>query len=231
MRTLLLAMAIVSPLAAETRLVGPANVPAYQPVKLKVATDLKDTGVILDVFPGDKATVERFGEDIRVYGPPGKYTVKVRVISFASKAIEEASLVVSVGEAGPDDPVRPVDPVRPDPVLPVTDPLVKSLQAALDKDTEADKLKLSKGLANVYEVGASDDILNNVKTIKQLFDAMGPAANLAGISGKIKNTQQAARDYVATKVNLAETTAITEERRKTIKDEFTRVVKALRSLK
>jgi hypothetical protein len=133
--------------------------------------------------------------------------------------------VVNIGDAPPG-------PTPPDPTPgPIDDPLIKTLQDAYDRETDADKQALRGKLAALYRAGAEATGQAGVTTWGQLFAAMRQASTTLGVSGKLPTLQAAVRDGALSTLPTEAQRPIDDAGRKQAREAFTRAAVALEGVK
>lgn len=224
-RAALFLVLLVSPLNAATlRVVGPTAVDQFKLVQLRVDGDPKDAGFIWDVFPDGIADLDESIPGRLIFtGPPGVYTVKLRVVDFTSKTITSSKLTVTIGGARPPGPT----PIPPTP----TDPLYVKVKAAYDVDPAPDKAILSAKLSVFYNTSATsktsvyDQSITTVEMLRAKVRAQEAAVltptQLSGV-----------RQVIGAELNstLPVSGPLTEEVRYKIATEFYRAAAALDAL-
>jgi hypothetical protein len=103
--SLLLALALCLPAAAEVKLKGEAVYEPHKKIVLRATDVTSAKAQFLWDVSGDADTVEA-GDRLYVWAPPGKYTVRLTAIDFEAKKVERASFSFTVsGEPTPPPPV------------------------------------------------------------------------------------------------------------------------------
>lgn len=167
---------------------------------------------------------------------PAKHYVGYLTV-VESKATNVGWLEITVGKPPPEpDPVKP-DPVKPDPPAP-TDEFTKSLLVAWTAEPP-DQRKYLPAIKNTFSAAAQVTVNDqNIKTYKQLNDVMfqvrvqatdNKVDVLNNIRGLIE--EELTKVFSNSQTGIPIDAQLTDDNRKTIKTQFTRVVKALEALK
>lgn len=144
-------------------------VPATSFAEATIKLDSKQS-VTWDVTPEPTKIVEN-GGTIYFNGPAGKYKVTATVFWIEADAVKTKKHRQDVTIGSNPDP-----PTPPDPITPVDD-FTKAVQAAYNKDADADKATNVKKLAALYKVAGTTTINDQaIKTNGQLFDTMKTAS-------------------------------------------------------
>lgn len=149
----------------------------------------------------------------------------------ASKEGEQTRVdfVVVVGNVPPGPDPGP-GPQPPDPPTP-TDPLTKALQAAYDKETDADKAKHRASLAALYRQAAEIAAKPEIATWGQLFAVMKSAAGTLGVSGKLPLFQAAVAEELKTRFPTDAARVMTTDDRVLAAQTFKRIAQAAEGVK
>jgi hypothetical protein len=132
----------------------------------------------LQVFPVE---LLRDSKTAVVTGAKGRY----RLIAWTAKGdvpSDPAICTVIIGDVPPGP-----GPVPPDP----TDPLTKTLQAAFDKESAADKAALKASLTALYRQASEVTNKPEIVTWGQLFTVIKTASGTLGTLGKLPTLQAA----------------------------------------
>lgn len=201
------------------------------------AMDVDPKAGIIWRFDKNKLDCVVVSKTVRYFvGPAGVYTIEVWTVVLDAKTgetvVDSTDVVLTIVEDGkPVDPVKPDPPTPPVPPTPVpTDPLVKAIQDGYTQDQESDKADLKTKFAAMFAAAADDKILDAAKNTLTLFNKMGELATAFGFKGKIQNTQAAVEVYLNTVVAPSER-PMTPSLKAKIKNEFTKVAKALGEVK
>lgn len=108
------------------------------------------------------ADTKKFGNGLYLVGPPGSYTIDLRVIDFKAEIFEEASRTVVIGAAAPTPPGPGPTPPGPTPPAPGPIPITEPGLRALIVYETADGGKYPVGQQQIMFGAASRDFLNSV---------------------------------------------------------------------
>ena len=155
---------------------------------------------------------------------------KYKILAYTALADEPSDPAVCTVIVGEDPGPNPPDPPDPPP-LP-TDPLVKVLKEAFDKETATNKSSKIKELASLYKEASSTTVYNtDLKTTKDLRQVMSVAIDeMIG-----KDSLTTVRRAIANELNKIFPTdpsaTLDKDKRDLISKQFERLGKALEVVK
>jgi hypothetical protein len=153
-----------------------------------------------------------------------QFKVKAFYINWDAKKTDEKIGVVTVvvGDIQPAPPPPPPTPI---------DPLVKSIQAAYDSETDPKKLEHKSALAALYRQGAEFARKTDVATWGQLFSVLSQAAKTLGVGGKLPSVQKAIQAELTIHLPTERQRPLDDTGRTTAAETFARVAAALEGVK
>jgi hypothetical protein len=203
---------------------GNQTVDVYKIVRLKAENPAANAAIVWDVLDEGADAIEIDGE-LFFTGPPGKYRIVCTEITIVGTkpAVRRTRTTVEIVGNGPVPP-GPPSPPNPGPV----DPLLGKLRAVFQRTDENHKNLLK--LKAIYHIGGTETCYD--KNLPSLIELYNVVARASGSSVPLP-ILQAEREIIAAELRAKLPTkdqALTDELRKQVASEFSRVAAVLGEL-
>lgn len=176
----------------------------------------------VDPFPGVFKDPTMFVLPVR-----GLKEGKYRFAAVAALADEQTRVDFTVVVGNSPTPPGP----DPNPPVPEPNALAKAVQAAYDKETDADKSTLRKKFIGVFNAVGAIAQDQKYKTWGDIYLAIGEAHKAVGSSGKLLLVQDAIKNYLKDRVPSDPKKVLTTDDRVLIADCFKAITSALEQVK